>query len=183
MRMAPLIHNNTRSRSGLSIIELMISLSISSMLLVGVGAAYNASANAAEGNDRFFRVTQSGRVLMTQLVAEIRKADTVVVSAAPYDRIIVTRRPDLRLTEEESREYAYDAAAKTVTLKIYYKRADGTTYQSPAYALVRDVQSASFGPTKQVGGVDVRVPVTVVITTGANTVRLSDTSAPRKLTA
>ena len=180
--MQPLIHNG-RHRRGLSIVELMISLTISAMLLVGVAAAYNASASSVEGNDRFFRVTQSGRVLMTQLIAEIRRADTVVVSGAPYDSIIITRRPDLRLTEEQSREYRYDAAAKTVTLKIYYERANGTTYQSPVYTLVRDVQSAAFGPTKQVGGVDVRVPVTLVITTGPNTVRLSDTSAPRKLTA
>jgi hypothetical protein len=170
-------------RRGLSIAELMLSLAISSMLLVGVSAAYNASANAAESNDRFFRVTQSGRVLMTQLITEIRKADSVVVSAAPHDSIIIERRADLRLTEELSREYRYDAVAKSVTLKIYFKKADGTTYQSPVYTLVRNVEAASFGPTVQVGGVDVRIPVTVVITVDKNTVRLSDTSAPRKLTA
>ena len=182
MRTQPVIHTN-RIRRGLSIAEVMLSLAISSMLLVGVAAAYNASASAAETNDRFFRVTQSGRVLMTQLVSEIRKADRVFVSAAPYDTIIVERRPDLRLPEEQSREFRYDAVAKTITLKIYYKRADGTTYQSPLYTLVRDVQAASFGPTKQVAGVDVRIPMTVVITTGSSTVRISDTTAPRKLTA
>ena len=181
MRTQPSIHN--RTRRGLSIAEVMISLAISSMLLVGVAAAYNASASTAEGNDRFFRVTQAGRVLMTQLISEIRKADSVVVAASPHDSIIITRRQDLRLPEEESREYRYDSAAKAITLKIYYRRADGTTYQSPFFTLVRDVQSASFGPTKQVGGVDVRIPVTTVIAVDSNTVRLSDTSAPRKLTS
>jgi hypothetical protein len=173
----------TDRRRGLSIAEVMISLTISAMLLVGVAAAYNASASAAEGNDRFFRVTQAGRVLMTQLVTEIRKADTVLVSPDPYDTLVIERRQDLRLAEEKSREFRYDAVAKTVTMKISYQRADGTTYQSPVYTLVRDVQAATFGPTKQVGGVDVRIPLTVVITVDSNTVRLSDTSAPRKLTS
>ncbi len=42
---------------------------------------------------------------------------------------------------------------------------------------------AKVGPAEQVGGVDARVPVTVVIQFGGNTVRLSDTTTVRKLTA
>ena len=36
-------------RRGLSISEVLLSLAITSMLLVGVAAAYNASANAIDG--------------------------------------------------------------------------------------------------------------------------------------
>jgi len=66
-----------RPRRGLSIVEVMISLTITSFLLVAVAAAYNASASAVEMNDRFFRATQAGRVTMNQLLTEIRRADFV----------------------------------------------------------------------------------------------------------
>ena len=171
------------SRHGLSIAEVLISLAITSMLLVGVATAYNASANAVEGNDRFFRATQAGRVTMTQLLNEIRKAESVVV-APTYDSIIITRRSDLRVnTEEQSREFKYNSTTKKITLKIYYQKADLTTYQSPDYSLASNVIEAKFGPAEQVGGVDARVPVTVVIQSGSSTVRLSDTTTVRKLTA
>jgi type II secretory pathway component PulJ len=172
-----------RSRRGLSIAEVLISLAISAMLLVGVATAYNASASAVEGNDRFFRATQAGRVTMTQLINEIRKAESINV-APTNDSIIITRRADLRVnSEEQSREFKYNATNKKITLKIYYKKADGSTYQSPDYALASNVTEAKFGPAEQVGGVDARVPVTVVIQFGGNTVRLSDTTTVRKLTA
>src|SRR4051812_31391096 len=69
----------SRRRRGLSIIEVMISLTISAFLLVAVAAAYNASADAVEMNDKFFRATQAGRVTMNQLLTEIRRADSVEV--------------------------------------------------------------------------------------------------------
>jgi hypothetical protein len=173
--------NNTRLPKGLSIAEVMISLGISSMLLVGVATAYNASADGIEGNDRFFRATQGARVTMNQLITEIRRADSVVV-APTCDSIIITRPEYLRInSEEQSREYIYSAVTKKITLKIYFKAPDGTTYQSPVYSMAANVAEAKFGPPQQVGGVDVRVPVTLVITVGNNTVRLSDTTGPRKL--
>ena len=43
-----------RSRRGLSIVEVMISLTISAFLLVAVAAAYNASADAVEMNELMF---------------------------------------------------------------------------------------------------------------------------------
>ena len=177
------VRTSRRGARGLSIAEVLLSLAISAMLLVGVAAAYNASANAVDGNDRFFRATQAGRVTMTQLMNEIRKAESVVV-APTYDSIIITRRSDLRVnTEEQSREFKYSSTARKITLKIYYKKADGTTYQSPDYSLASNVIEAKFGPAEKVGGVDARVPVTVVIQTGSSTVRLSDTTTVRKLTA
>ena len=76
---------------GLSIVEVMISLTISAFLLVAVAAAYNASANAVEMNDRFFRATQAGRVTLNQLLTEIRRADSVF--CAPTSDSIIVQRP------------------------------------------------------------------------------------------
>src|SRR5205085_1130645 len=72
-------HPASRRRRGLSIIEVMISLTISAFLLVAVAAAYSASADAVEMNDKFFRATQAGRVTMNQVLTEIRRADAVQV--------------------------------------------------------------------------------------------------------
>jgi Tfp pilus assembly protein PilW len=174
-----------RPRRGLSIVEVMISLTITSFLLVAVAAAYNASASAVEMNDRFFRATQAGRVTMNQLLTEIRRAD-FVACAPTSDSVIVTRPLVNRMPEEDSREYRYDAAAKKITLQVFYKKADGTTYSGPRYSLASNVETAKFGPADQqkdaTGALlDVRIPVTIEVKIGGNQVRLSGSSGPRRL--
>src|SRR5947209_11275949 len=64
-------------RRGLSIIEASISLSISTMLLVAVAAAFTSSASAIDMNDQFFRATQAGRVSLNQVLAAVRQADFI----------------------------------------------------------------------------------------------------------
>lgn len=170
-------------RRGLSVVEAMISLAISSLLLVGVASAYNASADAAEVNDRFFRATQAGRVSMNQMLTEIRRADRIV-TATTNDSIIIDRPVDTRMNaEEQSREFKYDAAAKAITLTIYFKKSDGTTYAKGPYVMCRNVTEAKFGPPEKDKAltVELRVPVTVVVSIGGNSVRLSDTTGPRRL--
>jgi Tfp pilus assembly protein PilW len=174
-----------RPRLGLSLVEVMISLAITSFLLVAVAAAYNASASAVEMNDRFFRATQAGRVTMNQLLTEIRRAD-FVACAPTSDSVIVTRPLVNRLPEEDSREYRYDAAAKKVTLQVFYKKADGTTYSGPKYSLASNVEVAKFGPADQVKDatgalLDIRIPVTIEVKISGNQVRLSGSSGPRRL--
>lgn len=172
-----------RQRRGLSFVEAMISLAISSLLLVGVASAYNASADAAEGNDRFFRATQAARVSMNQMLTEIRRADKIT-TAPTNDSIIFDRSPDTRMnSEEQSREFKYDAAAKTVTLTIYFKKADGSTYIKGPYTMCRNVVEAKFGPPEKNKALtlELRVPVTMVVSIGGSTVRFSDTSGPRRV--
>ena len=164
----------------MSIAEVMVSLAISTMLLVGAATAYNASANAVDSNDRFFRATQAGRVTMTQILAEIRRADSVR-TAPTKDSIIIDRSPEARInSEERSREFFYDAVRKQITLKIYYQRPDGSTYQSPLYTMARNVEEAVFGPPDTSAGVEVRVPVTITVKMGPNSIRLAGTSGIRR---
>ena len=169
---------------GLSIAEVMISLSISAMLLVGVSAAYSASANAVDANDRFFRATQAGRVTMSQVLTEIRRADSVL-TAPTKDSVIVTRDPELAvsqgLAKEQSREFKYDPAGKKITLQIYYKNPDNTTYKSPLYTMASNVEQGTFGPPDTSNTIEVRVPVALVIKYAGNTVRLTGTAGPRRV--
>jgi prepilin-type N-terminal cleavage/methylation domain-containing protein len=172
-------------RRGLSIVEVMISLAITSILLMGVSAAYIASADAVAMNDRFFRATQAARVTMNQLLTEIRRAESVLC-APTNDSIIVTRPYPNRLPDEDSREYMYNPLTKKVTLRIFYKRADGATWSSPIYSLASNMETATFGPPadryQDSDGAwqEVHIPVMLDVKIGSNAVRLSGSSSPRR---
>jgi Tfp pilus assembly protein PilW len=160
----------------------MISLAISSFLLVAVAAAYSASAEAVEMNDKFFRASQAGRVTLNQILTEIRRAEGVLCNAAG-DTLIVTRPAETRApTFEASREFKYNAAAKTITLQIYFDKA-GVKTTSPLYTLARNVEKGKFGPPDLAAGTgttDQRVPVTVEVKIGSNKVLLNGSSSPRR---
>lgn len=170
-----------QARRGLSIVEVMISLAISAFLLVAVAAAYSASSSAVEMNDKFFRATQAGRVTMNQLLTEIRRADSVQVFT---DHIDVIRPSTSRLAKETYRTFSYDPAAKQVKLQVHYD-ATAPSPVGPQYALARNVEATLFGPAET--GVDAnnavvvtRVPIQIVVRIGANEVRLSGASGPRR---
>jgi Tfp pilus assembly protein PilW len=171
-------------RRGLSIVEVLISLAISSLLLIGVAAAYTASADAIEINDHFFRATQSGRVTLNQMLTEIRRADSVLC-APTGDRIIVTRPEGSRLADEDGREYRYNPQTRRVTLQVFYKGVDGSTWTGLENVLASNIESASFGPAERTRDStgqwhDVRVPVTLHVKIGGNSIRLSGSSSPRR---
>jgi prepilin-type N-terminal cleavage/methylation domain-containing protein len=178
----------SRRRRGLSLIEVMIALAISAFLLVAVAAAYNASADAVELNDKFFRATQAGRVTMNQLLTEIRRADSVDVGTN-YINVI---RPlptssggtGTRLAKETYRTFTYDATNKLVTLQVHYD-ATAPSPVSPVYTLARNIDAAVFGPAeigKDANNADIviRVPIQLVVRISSNEVRLSGSSGPRR---
>jgi prepilin-type N-terminal cleavage/methylation domain-containing protein len=173
----------TSRRRGLSLIELLISLTIAAALLVAVGVAYKASADAIGANDSFFRASQAGRVCMNQILTELRRADSVQVTATTID---VIRPAGNRSPNEVHRLFTYDAVNKRVTVQIFYT---GVIAPSPVRTLVSNLGSGSgFGPAEMgpdysgstYGNVAVRIPVTLVITAGKNFVVLSGAAAPRR---
>jgi prepilin-type N-terminal cleavage/methylation domain-containing protein len=90
---APTLHsalNTQRSalprRRGLSLPEVLISLSISALLLTAVATAFSASASAIDINDRFFRASQAARVSVAQLTSQIRRCDSCQVGGT-YDGV------------------------------------------------------------------------------------------------
>ena len=170
-----------RRRRGLSLVEVMISLTISTFLLVAVAAAYNASAAAVEINDKFFRASQAARVTLNQVLTEIRRAESVLCSP-DGKTIYVTRPADVRaVTDEETRQYRYDAATRTITVQIFYDNGLAKS-ESPLYTLARNIEAGSFGPPDVPAGTgktDARVPVTVEVKIGSSSVRLNGSSTPR----
>lgn len=168
-----------RGVRGLGLAELLVSLAITASLLVAVSAAFSASSAAVQQNDQFSRATQAARVTLGQVVGEIRRADSVLVTGTT--RVDVIRPAPSRSANEVSRTFRYDAAAKRVLLKVNY--AGGLS--SVEHPLADNVTAACFGPAET--GTDsqgraavVRVPVTLTVTLGDNEVSLSGAASPRR---
>ena len=169
------------SRRGLSMVEAMISLAITSMLLVATGAAFTASASAVQANDEFNRASQTARVTMNQMLVEVRRADAVQCDPAGTTYMDVIRPTETLTPNEVYRRYRFDSANKRLTLQIFYTG----NVPGPLYVLARNVNSATFGPAqtgKDSNNATVvqRVPVTVAVKVGKNYVALNGAAGPRR---
>lgn len=157
--------------------ELLISLSITSMLLLSVATAFIASAASVQTNCDFFTATQAARITMTQVLNEVRCCNSVQLNSGQLTIV----RPAQSLTPNEvSRTFAYNAAQGTVTLQISYS--DGTT--SPAYTMASNVTSATFGAImgqdSNNASVIVQVPVSITVQVESSQVTLDGSEAPRR---
>lgn len=176
-----------RSHRGMGLLEVMVSLAICSLLLVACATAFTASASAINNNDAFFRCAQAGRVTVDQILAEIRNCDSMDMSVANTIKIVrAAKGPATQeyylAPNEVSRSFVYDPVKKRITLQITY-----IASQSPVYELTGNVASCSFGPADMGSdynglSMPVRVPITVTITTGGNSVLLAGSAVPRRAT-
>ena len=165
------------ARRGLSVTECMVSLAICSGLLSAVAAAFKTSFNAVNLNDQFNRATQSSRVAMSHLLAEVRRANSVQVSA---DRMTleVIRAEAVRLPNEVYRTYKYDPAGRRLTVQTFF--VGGTS--GSVYTLSSNIESADFGPAELAPNstVVVRVPIRVEVKVDSSTIVLNGTASPRQ---
>ena len=171
MRIFSSKHRIKKSRRGLSLAEVMISLAISAMLLTAVAAAFSASSEAIEQNDTFFRASQAARVSMTQILTEVRRANAVAVPGNNKSLSMITH-------DNKDRTYSFDSAAQKLKLIT------NDVLTDPDYTLASNCTSATFdvdtytdaGGVKHVN----RVAVTIVVKVDKNTIRLTGSAAPRK---
>ena len=167
MRIVAPKHLIKKSRQGLSLAEVMISLAISAMLLTAVAAAFSASSEAIEQNDTFFRASQAARVSMNQILTEVRRANPVdAVNSKANDLAMVGH-------DGNPRDYIYDAASKKLKL-------DTHTPGKPQYTLASNCTNATF-TYDIVSGQVMRVSVTIIVQVDRNTIRLTGSAAPRKV--
>ena len=169
-------------RRALTIIECVISMAISTMLLVAVSGAFTASAQAVETNDQFFRASQTARVVLNQMLGEIRRADSVQCSSGGDTSYFDVIRPQEELTTGEIyRRYKFDPATRKLTLTIY-KAGDVVAAK---YVLANNVEAAAFGPPQMglnsaLKSVPQRLPVTVTVKVGSNYIALNGAAGPRR---
>lgn len=175
MRALPRFRLN-RARRGLGLIEALISLAISAMLLVAIAAAFSGAASAIQTNDEFFRATQAGRVTLHHLLTHIRRGTVDAPSNTRTFRII-TAGNDAGGGEED-RTYQFIPASKEIVLITNDDLIDQN------YTLASNVADCTFTAEmgKDYNNTDcvARLMVSIVVTVGENTVRLSGSASPRK---
>src|SRR5262245_37485337 len=66
-------------------VELMVSLAIATLLLVGVAAAFTATSRAVESNDEFTRAAQAARISTNQILALCRKCKSSAMTASTLE--------------------------------------------------------------------------------------------------
>jgi type II secretory pathway component PulJ len=157
-------------RAGLSIVEVMISLTIAAMLLTAVAAAFTASSDVIDHNDQFFRACQAARVSMNLMLTHVRRADAVQpITGTDIDLFYPnpdTSQPSFSYT------YRYDDPGDRI---LFINNDDGKEYR-----LASNVTSCSFASETDAIGAVVRVTIALTVKVGDNSIRLSGSAAPRR---
>jgi prepilin-type N-terminal cleavage/methylation domain-containing protein len=168
-------------RSGMTLVELLIALGISSALLVALAAAFHASTRAVEFNDSYFRCTQTARLALDQLVTEIRCADAVEVASGGATLRVI--RPAGQLAPKEIyRQFSFNREARRITLEIFY----AGNSSSPVYELAANVTDCTFGVPRarsdagsaQTAG---SIPVRITCSIGSASATLAGAATPRRM--
>jgi prepilin-type N-terminal cleavage/methylation domain-containing protein len=175
--------HRTLTRQGLTLIEMLISMAITASLLIAIAAAFHASAIAVETNERYFRCTQSARVALEQISAELRRADAAEVTPGGQSLRII-RPIDQLAPGEIYRQYAYEPSTQRITLQIVY----AGNNPSPTYNLAENVSACTFGPAEM--GSDPQgkpvtrcVPLHITCSLGTSSVTLTGAASPRRARA
>jgi type II secretory pathway component PulJ len=180
-------------RSGLTMVEAMISLTIAAMVLTAVGVAFTSTARAMQINDQFFRAAQAARVSMTRILAQVRNGSVDDASTANNLHLITnevkdangnTIKPALDVTYKLVNETNPELGPKRLLMVI-----DAGKTTEKTYELARNVTTAvtTTAPFSYEAGTDynnaacvARVAVTLTVKNGNNEVRLSGSGAPRR---
>ena len=176
-----------RRRRGLGIVELLISLAITSMLLSAIAAAYLTSSQVIENNDKFFRATQAARVALTQMLTEVRRCDSIPIDtvSSPYKitaTILPILRPDYapKQPNEFLRVYEYEPANRRIVL--FFRYINGT--ESARYPIASNVETTPFdwreGTDAANNACVLRVSIIMEVKVDNQTIRISGSAAPRR---
>jgi hypothetical protein len=151
---------SSRNRAGLSLVEALITLSITASLLTAVGVAYQGAANIIQTNDQFFRASQAARVSVNQIIAEVRKCQGGAVSATSLE---------LTTADGMKRTYALDADAHTLTRTDFIGATPVTTRMA---SNVGSLQFDTDGDT---------ISMTITVQVESSAVTLNGSAIPRRL--
>jgi type II secretory pathway pseudopilin PulG len=167
-RPSPRRHRRATARRGLGLVEMLISLSITSALLVAVAMATAASAKVVTENDAFLRARQNARVTLNLMLSDCRRGQPDPSSITATELRVLT-------AENVDRSYRYDAANQRILL------INNDVPGDPGHAVARDVTSATFTAISSgTPAATSRVTVNLTITVGNNEVHLTGSAAPRQ---
>jgi type II secretory pathway pseudopilin PulG len=173
--MSPLGISNLRSparrpRTGLGLVEALISLAIASALLTAVAAAFSATVDAMEENDKFFQATHSGRIALHRILTQVRRGLVDENSTVSNVRLLTETGQDIT--------YRYDSTDKQI------EYITNTVTTDPDYVLARNMESCQFsiemGTDHEGNPCVARVSMVLTVKVGNNQLLLSGTAAPRR---
>jgi Tfp pilus assembly protein PilW len=168
------------SRRGMLMIEMMISLMISAMLLLAIGAAYTATSKAITVNEDFFTASQAARVSMNQMLSVLRRCDSC--QPGGYDGIT-------SVWTSSSMGVNYHDPGTTTNHTCTYKFTNNQLQlitNNTTYSLANNVSAMTFttdmapDPQSQSGAKrPVRITIDMTLTVGKQNVRLTASAVPR----
>jgi type II secretory pathway pseudopilin PulG len=148
-------------RCGLTLIDTMMSIAISSSLLVAVGAAFNSSSKAIQNNDQFTTAVQAARVSINQIMTEVRRCAQYPSVSADHKTI------DMMTYALEHRIYTYLA---NNTLVITRENVNPWVTN----VIAANVTGCSFDDDGKT------ITMTVTIEVGSNQMVLTGSATPRR---
>ena len=81
---------NSRCKTGFTIVEVLLALAIAGILLAAVATAFNASAINFRENEEIFRVVNNARQALCRMTSQIRTADAVDPNAPSNECSFIT---------------------------------------------------------------------------------------------
>ena len=156
-------HSPRRGRGrrwrGMSMPELLVSLTISALVLTGAAVALVSASRAIEANDQFSRATQAGRVSLNQIMTEARRCQSGTVSDESLE---------LTLYSGEKRTYALDADNHRLTMTLQ------SVVPPKTVTLARNVSDARFATDGKT------ISMLLVVKVGDNQISLNGSALPRR---
>jgi prepilin-type N-terminal cleavage/methylation domain-containing protein len=156
------------SRRGISLVEMLIALTISAVLLLAVGMAFNASFDNYAENQEMVDAVQSSRLLMHRIMTQARKSTYLNVTSEG-------RRIQVETADDNYQYvYVYVPAENQVLLS----RINLQTLASEDLGEVSNVTGFSI-PSEQWGENPDRLTLSMTVRYGGNQSTLSGSAVPR----
>jgi len=159
------IHSSKKRRAGLSLVEILISLSVAALLLTATAAAFDAAFKNLQENNEMAMVGMSTRNSLCQMTGTIRSAwndpDTATID-------VNSTGTEISLTDATGQNIIYRYDANTQQLQV------NVNGNANWYPMIEDVYPAGTGidiftatapqdtsfPAGTVGCIDIRFRVT-----------------------
>lgn len=156
----------TRYKTGFTVVELLLAMAIAGMLLVAVAVAFNASATNYRENEEIFRTINTARQALTRMTSQLRTA-TAVDPNAPANECTLIAADGKNIT------YRYDSGQNRLYLVTNYDLTDSD------YVLCENVTALTCTKHTVVENAQVKVKsvqISITVTSG-NTQRTVSTAA------